>query len=124
MNKYLADIQLSPNGGFRGQGPLGLEGKSSVESLSIFNGFLSAAIGVMTIIGAIWFIFLFLTGAIGIISSSGDKQKLTEARSKITTGLIGLVVMIASVFIIDLVGKLIGLDILNSIMQVPFLSIF
>ncbi len=122
MNKYLADIPLSPGSGFRGQGSLGLEGKSSVESLAVFNKFLSSAIGIITIIGAIWFVFLFLTGAIAILSSGGDKQKVAEARNKITTGMVGLVVIIAGVFLIDLFGKLIGLDILNSIMQVPFLS--
>lgn len=119
----LAQIPLFEDSGLRGQGPLGLEGRASSASLITFVGFISAAIGILTIIGTIWFVFLFITGAISIIASGGDKQKVSEARSKITTGIIGLVVLISSIFIIDLLGSLIGLDILNSIMEIPTLLI-
>lgn len=123
MKNLIAQIPLSPDEGFRGQGPLGLEGRASSASLITFAGFVSAAIGIITIIGTIWFVFLFITGAISIISSGGDKQKVSEARTRITTGIIGLVVLVSSIFIIDLLGSLIGLDILNSIMSIPTLLI-
>ena len=44
------------------------------------------------------------------MTAGGDKQKLETARSKITTAMIGLVIVIAAVFIIDFVGSLFGID--------------
>lgn len=106
-----ASIPLSPSEGFTGFGPLGNPGD---QAISIFSKFLSSVIGLMTIIAVIWFIFVFVTGAISIINAGGDKALLETAKKKITTGVIGLVATIASMFIIKLIGYLIGIpDILN-----------
>lgn len=114
MNNLLAaDIQLAPPGGFKGFGKLGLQGELSTNADLVFTKFISSAIGVMTIIAFIWFIFIFFIGAIGIISSGGDKQALESARKKITSGIVGIVVVIAAIFVIKLIGYLIGVDILN-----------
>ena len=114
MKNLQAQIPVYPPGEkLEGEGPLGLEGKLSSEGILIFQKIISSAIGVITIIATIWFIVQFITGAVGIISSGGDKAKYEEARSKITNGLIGLVVTIAGIFIIDLFGNLIGIDVLN-----------
>lgn len=95
---------------FRGIGPLGLENDiAGFGAKFIFANFLSATIGIITLVGFIWFIVIFFTGAIGIIASGGDKAKFAEARTKLTTGLIGLIVLIAGVFLVQLVGDLLGL---------------
>ncbi len=112
MKNLIADIPLAPEGGFRGIGPLGLEGFKAENAPSIFTNFLSKAIGLITVVAAIWFTFNFIVGAIGIISSGGDKAKMEAARNKITTGLIGLVVVIAAIFIVSLFGELIGFSII------------
>lgn len=107
--KLLADIPLGP--GFSGFGPLGNPKGTGIET---FSNFLSSVIGLMTIIAIIWFVFVFITGAIGMITAGSDKAALESARKRITTGLIGLVVVIAAIFILDLVGTLIGIpDILD-----------
>ena len=68
----------------------------------------------MTIIAIIWFAFVLITGAIGMMGAGGDKQAMESARKRITSGLIGLVVVIAAIFILDLVGTLFGIpNILN-----------
>ncbi|AKM83109.1 hypothetical protein A2422_04005 [Candidatus Woesebacteria bacterium RIFOXYC1_FULL_31_51] len=111
MNK-LAEIKLSPDGGFKGFGPLGLEGGQ--DGVSVFVNFLSSAIGLITIIAIIWFIFIFLIGAVGIISSGGDKNSLESAKKKISSGVIGIAVTILAIFIIKLIGVLLGItDILD-----------
>ena len=113
MKNYLA-IDLGPDGGFRGLGPLGLEGQAGGSSaISVFSRTISSAIGIMTVIAIIWFIFQFFTGAISIIGAGGDKAKIEAARQKITTGLIGLVVVVVGIFLIDLIGGLLGLEILD-----------
>lgn len=70
---------------------------------------ISAAIGLLTVIGAIYFIFVLLTGAIAIIGSGGQKGGLEEGRQKITTGVIGLVVTISAMFILEVVSIIFGL---------------
>lgn len=107
----LAQIQLAPEGGFKGFGPLGnVEG----SGIGTFSRFISSAIGLMTIIAVIWFVFTLITGAIGIMTAGGDKAAMESSRKRITSGIIGLVVVIAAIFILDLIGFLLG---------VPFLDI-
>lgn len=117
--KHLAvDIPLAPSGGFKGPGtgPLSDPTKGGGTGIEAFTKFISSTIGLMTIIAIIWFIFTLITGAIAMISAGSDKASLENARKKITNGLIGLVVTIAAIFIIDLVGNLIGIP---NILKLP-----
>lgn len=106
--KILAQTNLYEGSGLRGYGKLGLE--SGGDAPSIFANFISSAIGLITIIGIIWFIFIFFIGAAGIITSGGDKNAMESAKKKISSGLIGLVVSILGLLIVRLVGSLIGLE--------------
>lgn len=111
--KLLADtIQIAPGEGFKGLGTGALNSVTG-NGVSTLSSVLSMAIGVMTVIAIIWFIFVFFTGAMSIIGAGGDKQALETAKKKITTGIIGLVVVIAAVFIIDLIGTIFGIHFLN-----------
>lgn len=113
MNQ-LAQINLGPSGGrFRCTGNSLLCNFGIGESGNTLNSVISLIIAVMTVIAFIWFVIQFFIGALGIISSGGDKSKLEAARAKITTGIIGLVVVISAIFIISLIGSILGLDILN-----------
>lgn len=107
MINKLTQIDLAPDGGYKGFGPLGLE--NNQVPIVVFSTFLSSAIGFITIIGIIWFTFTIITGAVGIITSGGDKASNESARKKITSGIIGLVVLIAGIFIVNLIGTLLGL---------------
>lgn len=115
MNKLLAvDTPLAPNGGFKGFGPLGLESGGATNADITFTNFLSTTIGVITIVAIIWFVFIVITGAISYMSAGGDKGAIEGARKKIVNGLIGLVVVITGLFVVNLVGYLLGIpNILN-----------
>jgi len=117
--RHLAQIRLAPEGGFKGFGPLGLEDRSASDAPLIFNTFIRAVIGLLTIVAFIYFLFLLITGAISILSSGGDKAKLSEAKSRITMGFVGLVIVIAAVFIADLIGSILGIDILGGALLLP-----
>lgn len=58
-------------------------------------------------------LFFLVLGGIGIITSGGDKQKVAQARSRLTYAIVGLVVIFLSFFIINLIGGLFGLNLLN-----------
>lgn len=120
MNNLLAGyVNLAPPGGFKLFGRLGLEGTDPSAAPLIFNQIIAGAIGLISIIAFIWFLFVLITGALAIVTSGGDKQKMAEARARITTGLIGVVVVIAGTFIADLIGQLLGVDILGGALLLP-----
>lgn len=81
------------------------------------SGFLAAflpkLIGIVLIGGSIIFFFVFLMGAISWITSGGDKQALEGARSKITNGIIGLVLLFMAFAVIGLIEKFFGINILT-----------
>jgi len=106
----LAEIPLFSGEGFRGKGPLGLEEKVASEAPQVFNQFFSTFIGIITVVSFISFVILLITGAVAVMTAGGDKQKMETARSKITTAVIGLVIVISAIFIIDLVGSLFGVE--------------
>lgn len=110
----IAQINFAPDSGsFRCQGSSLLCGFDPAASGSTLNSVVSLVVGVMTVIAFIWFTIQFFIGALGIISSGGDKAKMESARAKITTGIIGLVVVIAAIFIIRIIGLVLGINILN-----------
>ena len=106
--KYLAQLDF---GELKGFGPLG---NPEGSGINLFSRFISTTIGLMTIVAIIWFAFVLISGAIGMMGAGGDKQATESARKRITSGLIGLVVVIAALFILDLVGTIFGIpNILN-----------
>jgi hypothetical protein len=97
-------------GQLRGIGPLGFEKSSPASAVSVFSTFISGLVGIMTIVAIIWAVFTIITGAISIISSGGDKQALEGARKKITTGIIGLIIVLVALLIIEVVGYFLGFN--------------
>ena len=118
MKNLLTQVNLYPDEGFEGFGKLGLEGEPATNASVIFKDFLSGVVGILTIIAIIWSLFTFITGAISYVSSGGDKARVESAGKKITNGIIGLVLVIISIFVIKLVGYLLGIpDILNFLLM-------
>ncbi|HSW90099.1 MAG TPA: hypothetical protein VLH19_04480 [Patescibacteria group bacterium] len=75
--------------------------------------FVSNLIAFMTVIGGLIFLIYFLTAALEWISSGGDKGKVEHAKTQMTNGAIGLIIVIAAYSIVGIVGRVLGLDILN-----------
>ena len=105
--KIAAVIDLGP---LRGLGKLGLETGTTQGAPGVFNSFLSSVIGLLTIIASVWFIFLFIMGAIGYMTAGGDKGQIENARKKMVNGIVGLVIVIAGIFVVNLVGYIFGLQ--------------
>lgn len=107
INKTLAEIPLYPTGGLKGKGPLGLE--EGQDAAAVFAQVISSAVGLMTVIAFIWFLFLLITGAIGIMTAGGDKMALENARKRLTTGVTGLIIVITAIFILGFIATLLGI---------------
>lgn len=119
LSNLLAQVEKDI-GFLEGLGPLGKNTASWSKSCGdagyaacLFTNFISKAIGIMTVVAFIWFIFNLFIGAIGWLGSGGDKQKLQEAQKKITTNLTGLVIVISAIFLTKIISLIFGIDILN-----------
>ena len=111
MKNILAQIELAPAEGYKGFGPLGLE--NGETGLAVFTSFISSAIGLITLIGIIWFVISMFLAAVGMITSGGDKASLESSRKKLTSSVIGVVILISIIFVIGIFGTLIGIDFLD-----------
>ena len=78
-----------------------------------FNKVMSGIIGFMTIIAGLWFIFQFITAGYQWIGAGGDKNSLEQARNKMMNSVIGLIIIVSAWVIVGIIGRLLGLDILN-----------
>lgn len=114
MMKIAANIKLYENNGFTGFGALGLEQNQTGEA--VFQTFVSSAIGLISVIAIIWFIFIIGSSGIAYMSAGADQKAAEGARKRITNGLIGLLITIFGIFIVSLVGKIFGLD---NILNIP-----
>lgn len=122
--KLLADVELDRIGGpEEGFGPFGNVSITDVgEAARYFTRIISNIIGVMTIVAGLWFVFMFITGGYGYLTAGGDSKKIGEATSKITSALIGLVVVVAAYALISLIGALLGFRILQPQEFIPLLG--
>lgn len=111
------DLGTIGGGDGAGLGPFGAIGNIGGEAgatagLTGVASVVSGIIGIMTVAAGIWFIFQFLTGALGWLTSGGDKTKLEGARERITNAFIGLVIVVAGWSILAIAGQFFGFDIL------------
>lgn len=83
---------------------------------------ISSIIGVMTLVGGIYFFFQLIVGALGWLSASGDKQKLTHAQERITQAAVGLLIVVGAYGIVGLVSMVLGFDILDIGTQIDLLK--
>lgn len=101
-----------------GLGPIaealcGVSKGNEAEVGSRLDSLISAVIGVLTIVGALWFLFQIILAGYDWINAGGDKTRTEAAWHKITNASIGLTVVVAAWVIVGLFGKIIGVEILN-----------
>ena len=72
-------------------------------------------------VGGIGAVIYFLWGTVDWILSGGDKEKVGNARKKMTNALIGMALLALSFVIINLVGKIIGFNPLGEL-KIPVLD--
>lgn len=87
------------------------------------NTILSKIIGFLTIVASLWFVIQVIIGGYQWISSGGDKHGVEQARDKMTWAFVGLLVVVLGWVIAGLLGKILGLDILNPGSILPSLTL-
>lgn len=74
---------------------------------------ISNTLVILTVVAGIAFTLYFLLGGLNWIVAGGDKGKIEKAKGMMTNGAIGLIVISVSYAITWIVGKALGIDILN-----------
>lgn len=76
--------------------------------LSFLEGVLKNALTIMVIIGIVVCLVVIVWSGLQWASSGGDKNKITQARSRLVWAIIGLLVIMISFFIVSVVGAIFG----------------
>ncbi|OGJ16776.1 MAG: hypothetical protein A2632_01905 [Candidatus Pacebacteria bacterium RIFCSPHIGHO2_01_FULL_46_16] len=96
-----------------------LPGRNTISDITqpeVGLGVLVAQIlSIMMTIGALMVFIYFLWGAISWISAGGDKGKIEEARNRITTSVIGIIVLASIVAIFKVLQLVLGIEVLKFI---------
>ena len=69
---------------------------------------ISNILGIITTIAGLTFLFYFFFGAFNWITSSGDPEKASHAKTTLTNGLIGLTITVVAYPIALVISKLLG----------------
>ena len=105
-----------PLGSLEGLGPLGTFVKNLTkvdEPISLLNNVISIGIGLITLFSFLYFILQFITAGLKWLTSGGDQKSIEAAQKQITNSLIGLVIVVSAIFIIELVGMILKIELLN-----------
>jgi hypothetical protein len=79
---------------------------------------INTGIGLLTLIGVLFFVFNIILAGYAFISSQGDEKKMAEARSRITNSVLGLAIVIMALAVASLIAKLLGLNNILDLNQV------
>ena len=96
------------------KGDLGGDQSSALDPAEILGRFIGSWWGVAYVVGALAFLLYLVRGAIELSISGGSKDRVENAKSKITNSLMGLVLLAASWALIKLVGYVLGIEILET----------
>lgn len=67
----------------------------------------------LTVVASLSFLIYFLLGGLSWITAGGQKDKVENAKTMMTNGAIGLIIVALSYSIVWIVGKALGLNILE-----------
>lgn len=113
QNKEIPLGEFTPPTGAYSEGS-----QTEAGALRNFESLISNIIGVLTVLASLFFVIYFVVGAFEWVSSGGDKGKLEHARNRMTYGILGMVVIVASYSLLGLLSGLVGIDFLNPAEQI------
>ncbi|KKU44742.1 MAG: hypothetical protein UX64_C0047G0012 [Microgenomates group bacterium GW2011_GWC2_46_7] len=98
--------QITTPGGYQ-------PGTDLAGSTSAVEKLISNVLVVLTVVAGIAFALYFLLGGLSWITAGGDKTKIEKARSMMTNGAIGIIIIAVSYAIVWIVGAALGIEILE-----------
>ena len=90
--------------------PADLESGTVLSTLELW---VSDVIGIITILGTLFFIVYAFIAAFNWITAAGDKGKIEKAKDRLVWSTLGLILIVATYAIIGLIGGIVGLELLE-----------
>lgn len=87
--------------------------RQGVNPFTSLGNLLSNVLTIVFVIAAIIVLFMLIIGAFQWITSGGDKEGVGKARDRITHALIGFAILALAFLIIQVVGQVVGISILD-----------
>lgn len=112
IHKAYAAAEKSKDLGTIGKGE-GFGSWNSGDPVITITKIISNAIGALTIVAGIWFLFQAIIAGYNYLSAGGDKTRIEAAGHKLTNAILGLVIVIAAYGLIALLGTFLGVDFLD-----------
>lgn len=103
----MRDLALSINGFGHIDTPPGI-GTYTISTL------LSTAVTILFIVAIVLTLFFLIYAGIDMITAGGEKQKVVNARNKLTFAVVGLIIVFLSYFIVNLIGTILGVNLLST----------
>lgn len=91
----------------------GIKDKAHAEPL--VQTIVSNVLTIFFAVGGLGVVVYFVWGSVDWIFSGGDKEKVSNARKKMTNAIIGLALLSLSFVIINIVGEVVGFNPLNNL---------
>ena len=89
--------------------------KNRCDADTFVGQIIQAALAIIFTIAAVAILIMVLWGLTELILSAGDKEKVGNARKRITYALVGLVILALSFVIIQIIGQVTGFNPLNKL---------
>jgi hypothetical protein len=102
-NKLLADATFKLQGS-------GVPVTSEEGAVTSLDTIISNAIGILTLIAVVFFAIQIIFAGYGFLASQGDPKKLEMARTRLTNGILGLVIVIIALGFTALISSLLGIE--------------
>jgi hypothetical protein len=86
---------------------------SYYPSMKYFNNIgslVNLLVPLAILIASLIFLFMIFKAAFTLLTSQGDPEKISSAQSTITYGVIGLVIIMLSFFIVKIIELVLGID--------------
>ena len=81
--------------------------------------FISTILKFAGVIGGLFFLIQLIIAGYSYIASNGDAKKIEASSNKVTQSVLGIVIIAGSTLIVGVVGRLLGINILNPTISAP-----
>lgn len=83
------------------------------KPIGMINKGVGIAIGIITTVAFLYFMFLIFTAGFSWLTAGGDQKRVESASKQIYNAVIGLIIVVSATSIISLIGKILGINVLN-----------
>lgn len=98
---------------FQTKAPDVLQGAQNTNHANGFATLIGTLLSVVMTVGMLLLLFYLIMGAFGWLTSNGDKGKTEEARNKITTAVIGMIILASVLAMVGFVQYVLGIQVLT-----------